>query len=65
MFVESPRLRDYHCSDAEKSAILDEVMIEHPKAATYVAVDDGVMVFDTWKEYQDWILDQDQDKDQE
>ena len=54
-FIESKAIQNDILNDAEKAAILKEVMNENPEAGHVEIVDGGVAVFSSYIEYCTWI----------
>jgi len=54
LFVESTRMQDYHTSPAEVARIKSEVEREHPEYAVAIAVEGGIMLFETVTDYHTW-----------
>ena len=54
MFIQSEYIANSILSDSEKSAIVNEAYAEHPAAAHIEIVEGGIMVFDSYEDYETW-----------
>ena len=53
-FIESRAVQNDILSDAEKAAIIKEILEDNPAAVHAEIVEGGVMIFDSIDEYETW-----------
>jgi len=53
-FIESRAVQNNILTDAERAAIINETLSEHPSTEHAEIVEGGVMLFDSYAEYCTW-----------